>query len=142
MSLTTDADALRLLHTMIRVKDLDTSLDFYCNKLGMVVRRRADYEDGRFSLIYLGYEDEATGTVLELTWNWDQEEDYSHGSGYGHIAIGAEDIHSLCARLEGDGVSVPRKPGPMGTSGIDIAFIEDPDGYKIELIQYPFPPAA
>ena len=138
------SDDLRLLHTMIRVKDVDASLSFYCDQLGMVVRRRADYEEGRFSLIYLGYEDETEGAVLELTHNWDQGDDYSHGSGYGHIAIGADDIHGLCAKLQGAGVNVTRAPGPManpdGQTSIEIAFIEDPDGYKIELIQYPFPP--
>jgi len=139
-------DNLRLLHTMVRVRDVDASLDFYCNLLNMKVRRRADYEDGRFSLIYLGYNDETEGAVLELTDNWDDTEPYSHGSGYGHIAIGSDDIYALCKKLEDAGVNVTRAPGPMknpdGVTEIEIAFIEDPDGYKIELIQYPFPPAA
>ena len=139
------SDNLRLLHTMIRVRDVDASLDFYTNQLGMVVRRRADYEEGRFSLIYLGYNDETEGSVLELTDNWDDNEAYSHGSGYGHIAIGSDDIYALCAKLEAAGTNVTRAPGPMknpdGVTEIVIAFIEDPDGYKIELIQYPFPPA-
>jgi lactoylglutathione lyase len=139
------SDNLRLLHTMIRVKDVDASLSFYCELLGMVVRRRADYEEGRFSLVYLGYNDETEGAVLELTDNWDDKDAYSHGSGYGHIAIGSDDIYALCTKLEGAGVNVTRAPGPMknpdGVTEIVIAFIEDPDGYKIELIQYPFPPA-
>lgn len=139
--MTQTANNLQMLHTMIRVQDADRSLAFYCDGLGMTLRRRADYEDGRFSLIYLGYGD-GTDVELELTHNWDQEDDYSHGSGYGHIAVGAKDIYALCSELEAKGVSVIRKPGPMGDSGIDIAFIEDPDGYKVELIQYPFPPPA
>ncbi len=133
------SDNLRLLHTMIRVLDVDASLDFYTNQLGMVVRRRADYEDGRFSLIYLGYNDETEGAVLELTDNWDDTDAYSHGSGYGHIAIGSDDIYALCAKLEAAGTNVTRAPGPMknpdGVTEIVIAFIEDPDGYKIELIE-------
>lgn len=140
------SDNLRLLHTMIRVRDVDASLDFYTNQLGMVVRRRADYEEGRFSLIYLGYNDETEGAVLELTDNWDDTGAYSHGSGYGHIAIGSDDIYALCTRLEAAGTNVTRAPGPMknpdGVTEIEIAFIEDPDGYKIELIQYPFPPGS
>ena len=140
------SDNLRLLHTMVRVRDVDASLDFYTNLLGMKVRRRADYEDGRFSLIYLGYNDETEGAVLELTDNWDDHDPYSHGSGYGHIAIGADDIFALCEKLEAAGVNVTRAPGPLanpdGETHINIAFIEDPDGYKIELIQYPFPPPA
>ena len=139
MSSAQATDNLQLLHTMIRIRDLDRSLDFYCDKLGMTMRRKVDYEDARFSLVYLGYGD-GDDVELELTHNWDQGEDYSHGSGYGHIAVGAKDIYGFCVRLASEGVSVTRAPGPMGTSGIDIAFIEDPDGYKIEVIQYPFPP--
>ena len=125
----------RLLHTMIRVKDLDRSLDFYTRLLGMTLLRRTDYPGGRFTLAFVGYGDEAATAVIELTHNWDQAEPYSIGSGFGHIAIAVPDIHGACAALAAEGVPVPRPPGPMKHGGTVIAFVEDPDGYRIELIE-------
>lgn len=125
----------RLLHTMIRVRDLDRSIDFYTRLLGMQVLRRKDYPGGKFTLAFVGYGDEADNAVVELTYNWDQKEPYELGTGFGHLAIGVPDIHAACERLEQEGVSIPRPPGPMKHGGSVIAFIEDPDGYKIELIE-------
>jgi len=125
----------RFLHTMIRVRDLEKSLDFYMRHLGMKLLRRKDYPGGEFTLAFVGYGDEADHTVIELTHNWGQEEDYSHGTGFGHLAIGVPDIYGTCERLEKEGVKIPRPPGPMKHGDTVIAFIEDPDGYKIELIQ-------
>ena len=127
--------AFQFLHTMIRVKDLEKSLDFYTRHLGMKVLRQQDYPSGEFTLAFVGYGDEKDHTVIELTHNWGQEEDYSHGSGFGHLAIGVPDIYGTCERLEKEGVKIPRPPGPMKHGSTVIAFIEDPDGYKIELIQ-------
>ena len=132
---TDDAQNFRLLHAMIRVRDLDKSIDFYCNKLGMKILRKKDFPGGKFTLAFVGYGSEETDAVVELTHNWGQEEPYSHGSGFGHIAVGCKDIYSLCDRLQKEGVSIPRPPGEMMNSGTHIAFVEDPDGYKIELIQ-------
>ena len=125
----------RLLHTMIRVVDLEKSIDFYTRLLGMTLLRRADYPGGRFTLAFVGYGDEASTAVIELTHNWDQTEPYALGTGFGHIAIGVPDIHAACARLAGEGVAIPRPPGPMKHGGTVIAFAEDPDGYRIELIE-------
>jgi len=125
----------RLLHTMIRVKDLDRSIDFYTRHLGMKVLRQKDYEGGRFTNTFVGYGDEDAHTVIEMTHNWDQAEPYSHGSGFGHLAVGVPDIYETCRQLEAEGVKIPRPPGPMKHGTTEIAFIEDPDGYKLELIQ-------
>ena len=125
----------RLLHTMIRVFDLDRSIDFYTRLLGMRLLRRADFEGGRFTLTFVGYGDEADTAVIELTHNWDQAEPYTIGSGFGHLAIGVPDIHATCERLAAAGVPIPRPPGPMKHGGTVIAFAEDPDGYRIELIE-------
>ena len=125
----------RLLHTMIRVFDLDQSIEFYTRHLGMKVLSRTDYPDGRFTLAFIGYGDKATNTVLELTHNWDQELPYDLGSAFGHIAIAVPDIYAACEAMEQEGVKIPRKPGPMKHGTTVIAFIEDPDGYKIELIE-------
>lgn len=125
----------RILHTMLRVRDLDTSIDFYTRLLGMNLLRRTDYPAGRFTLAFVGYGDEAKDSVLELTHNWDQDEAYELGSGYGHIAIAVPDLYGACARLEEEGVPVPRPPGPMMGGTITLAFIEDPDGYRIELLE-------
>jgi lactoylglutathione lyase len=130
-----------LLHTMLRVRDLDRSLGFYCGLLGMRELRRMEFPAQRFSLVYIGYEDDRQAAALELTWNWDQAEPYTHGSGYGHLGIGVADLAGTCARLEAAGTPIPRPPGEMLRSGIHIAFVEDPDGYGIELIEAPFPPA-
>jgi lactoylglutathione lyase len=125
----------RLLHTMIRVRDLDHSVRFYTDLLGMRLLRRQDYPEGRFTLAYVGYGDEADTAVLELTHNWDQEGPYDLGSGYGHVAIGVPDIYRACDELKAKGVKIARPPGPMKHGALVIAFIEDPDGYKIELIE-------
>lgn len=126
--------SFRLLHTMIRVRDLDASIDFYTRLLGMKLLRRKDYEGGRFTLAFVGYGDESETAVLELTHNWDQAEPYDLGDGFGHVAIGVQDIYGLCDRLKAEGVKVTREPGPMKHGTTVIAFLEDPDGYKVELI--------
>jgi lactoylglutathione lyase len=128
-------DRYRMLHTMLRVMDLDASLAFYTGQLSMKLLRRTDYEDGRFTLAFVGYGDEAASTVLELTHNWDQKDKYALGGAYGHIAIGVPDIYATCDRLAKAGVKIPRAPGPMKHGGTVIAFVEDPDGYRIELIE-------
>lgn len=128
-------DAYRLLHTMIRVKDQDKSIDFYTRLLGMNVLRQKNFEGGRFTNTFIGYGDGNAETVVELTYNWDQDEPYSHGSGFGHLAIGVPDIYATCEALAAEGVNIPRPPGPMKHGTTVIAFIEDPDGYKIELIE-------
>jgi len=125
----------RILHTMLRVKDLDKSVDFYTRLLGMKELRRNEFPGGKFTLVFLGYGDEDTDAVLELTHNWDQDEPYDLGTGYGHIALAAPDIYETCKALEADGCKIPRPPGPMQHGTRVIAFVEDPDGYKIELVQ-------
>ncbi len=130
-----DSKRFRILHTMIRVRDLDKSLDFYTRLLGMTQLRRKDFPGGKFTLAFVGYGGEADHTVIELTHNWDQEEPYDLGTGFGHVAIGVPDIYATCERLEAEGVAIPRPPGPMKHGTTVIAFIEDPDGYKIELIE-------
>ena len=125
----------RMLHTMLRVGNLDTSLKFYRDKLGMKVLRQQEYPDGRFTLAFVGYGDEDLHTVLELTYNWDQDK-YDIGTAYGHVAIGVSDIYRTCDELKADGVKVIRPPGPMKHGTTVIAFIEDPDGYKVELIEW------
>ena len=125
----------RLLHTMIRVFDLEKSLDFYTRLLGMKLLRRKDFPTGEFTLAFVGYGDEENSTVIELTHNWPQKEPYQLGSAFGHLAIAVPDVYAACERLKQAGVKIPRPPGPMKHGGSVIAFIEDPDGYKIELIQ-------
>lgn len=129
------SQGFRLLHTMIRVLDVDASIDFYTRHLGMKVLRRTDYPEGKFTNVFVGYGDEHTDTVLELTHNWDQDVPYNHGSAFGHLAVGVPDIYAVCETMEKEGVKIPRKPGPMKHGTTVIAFIEDPDGYKIELIE-------
>ncbi|MBN2751237.1 MAG: lactoylglutathione lyase [Rhodospirillaceae bacterium] len=124
----------RLLHTMIRVLDLDASIAFYTTHLGMRVLRRNDYESGRFSLVFVGYGDESEDAVLELTHNWDQTEPYETGTGFGHFAIGVPDVYAACDAMRAAGVKITREPGPMQGSATVLAFVEDPDGYKIELL--------
>ena len=130
-----DADKSRLLHTMIRVRDLDASLNFYTNQLGMNLLRKRDYPSGKFTLAFVGYGDEANSTVIELTHNWEQAESYNLGSAFGHLAIAVPDVYKACERLAAAGVKIPRPAGPMAHGGSVIAFIEDPDGYRIELIE-------
>ncbi|OAN43962.1 lactoylglutathione lyase [Paramagnetospirillum marisnigri] len=124
----------RFLHTMIRVGDLDRSLAFYTGPLGMTLLRRQDYPEGRFTLAFVGYGAERDQTVIELTHNWDTAA-YDIGTGFGHLALGVPDIHGACDRLVAAGAKLVRPPGPMKHGSTVIAFIEDPDGYKIELIQ-------
>jgi lactoylglutathione lyase len=125
---------MKMLHTMIRVGNLERSLAFYTELLGMQLLRKKDYPGGRFTLAFVGYGDESDHTVVELTHNWDTER-YDVGDGFGHLALGVEDIHQTCERLRGEGAKITREPGPMKHGTTEIAFIEDPDGYKIELIQ-------
>lgn len=124
---------MRLLHTMIRVGDLDRSLAFYCDVLGMQLLRRQDYPAGRFTLAFVGYGEEAHHTVLELTHNWDTAV-YTLGNAFGHIAIGVDDAYAACDRIRQQGGNVVREAGPMQHGSTVIAFVEDPDGYRIELI--------
>lgn len=125
---------MRILHTMLRVGDLEKSLDFYTQVLGMRLLRRKDYPDGKFTLAFVGYQDEADGAVIELTHNWDTSS-YDLGTGYGHIALEVEDAYKACEEIKARGGKVTREAGPMKHGQTVIAFVEDPDGYKIELIQ-------
>ena len=125
---------MRLLHTMIRVNDLDETLKFYCGALEMKLLSRKDYPDGKFTLAFVGYADEKNNTVVELTHNWDTKS-YEMGTAFGHLAVGVSDIYKTCDELKHKGVKVTREPGPMKFGGAVIAFIEDPNGYKIELIE-------
>ncbi|BBN89845.1 MULTISPECIES: lactoylglutathione lyase [Azospira] len=125
---------MRLLHTMLRVGDLDRSLAFYTEVLGMQQLRRQDYPDGRFTLAFVGYGPESEGAVIELTHNWDTPA-YELGNGFGHIALEVDDAYAACAAIKARGGKVVREAGPMKHGTTVIAFVEDPDGYKIELIQ-------
>ena len=125
---------MRMLHTMLRVGNLDRSIDFYTNILGMQVLRKHDYPDGKFSLAFIGYGDEQHHTVIELTYNWGVES-YEMGTAYGHIAIEVDDAYSACEKVKQAGGKVIREAGPMMHGTTVIAFIQDPDGYKIEFIQ-------
>ena len=125
---------MRILHTMIRVNDLPASLAFYTGVLGMTLLRKTDYESGRFTLAFVGYGDESSTAVLELTHNWDTKS-YVLGDAFGHVAIGVEDIYATCERIRKAGGKLVREPGPMKHGTTSIAFIEDPNGYKIELIE-------
>lgn len=125
---------MRILHTMLRVGDLDRSLAFYCDVLGMKLLRRQDYPDGKFTLAFVGYQDEQDGAVIELTHNWGVER-YDLGSGYGHIALEVDDAYKTCELVKQRGGKVTREAGPMKHGTTVIAFVEDPDGYKIEFIQ-------
>ena len=129
------ADKARMLHTMIRVRDLDASLNFYTKLLGMKLLRKRDYPTGKFTLAFVGYGDENSNAVIELTHNWDQKEPYALGTAFGHLAIAVPDVYKACEKLAAAGVKVPRPAGPMAHGGSVIAFIEDPDGYRIELIE-------
>ncbi len=125
---------MRMLHTMLRVNNLDESLKFYCDKLGMKLLRKQDFPGGEFTLAFVGYGSEDDNTVIELTWNWGTSK-YDLGNAYGHVALGVEDIYNACDELKKKGVPVVREPGPMKHGTTSIAFIEDPTGYKIELIE-------
>ncbi|HEY7802894.1 MAG TPA: lactoylglutathione lyase [Orrella sp.] len=125
---------MRFLHTMLRVGNLERSLDFYTNVLGMRLLRQKDYPSGRFTLAFVGYEDEDKGTVLELTHNWDTDA-YDIGDAYGHIALQVSDAAATCDMVRAKGGKVTREAGPMKHGTTVIAFVEDPDGYKIEFIE-------
>lgn len=125
---------MRFLHTMLRVGDLDRSINFYCDVLGMQLLRRKDYPSGEFTLAFVGYGEESEHTVLELTYNWGTSS-YDLGNAYGHIALGVSDIYSACDKIRALGGTISREPGPMKHGKTVIAFVEDPDGYKVELIQ-------
>ncbi len=125
---------MRLLHTMIRVNNLDESIKFYCDALGMKLLRRHDFPGGEFTLAFVGYGSEADNTVIELTYNWGKSS-YNLGDAFGHLAVAVDDIYKACADLKAHGVKVVREPGPMKHGSTPIAFIEDPSGYKIELIE-------
>jgi len=124
---------MRLLHTMLRVGDLDASVNFYTQVLGMQLLRRKDYPDGRFTLAFVGYGEESDNTVIELTYNWDIDH-YDTGTGYGHIAIEVDDVYAAVNELRNRGGKVIREAGPMNAGSTILAFIEDPDGYQIELL--------
>lgn len=124
---------MRMLHTMIRVGNLERSLKFYTEVMGMKLLRKRDFPEGEFSLAFVGYGEETDSTVLELTHNWDTDI-YEHGSAYGHIAISVEDVYAACERIRVAGGKVVREAGPMKGTTTVLAFIEDPDGYKIELL--------
>jgi lactoylglutathione lyase len=129
-----ETDAMRMLHTMLRVNNMDESLKLYCEKLGMKLLRKQDFPGGEFTLAFVGYGGEDDNTVIELTWNWGTSK-YDLGNAYGHVALGVEDIYKACDDLKKNGVPIVREPGPMKHGTTSIAFIEDPNGYKIELIE-------
>ena len=124
---------MRILHTMLRTGDLDRSIQFYTEILGMKLLRRQDYPAGEFTLAFLGYGDESNHTVIELTYNWGVDR-YEIGTGYGHIAIEVDDVYQAVAEVKTRGGKILREAGPMNAGTTVIAFIEDPDGYPIELI--------
>lgn len=125
---------MRILHTMLRVNDLGASKRFYTEALGMKVLRESEYPDGKFTLCFVGYGSEDDGAVIELTYNWDRSS-YTLGDAFGHVAIGTSDIRGACDRVRAAGGKVTREPGPMKHGKTVIAFVEDPNGYKIELIE-------
>ena len=125
---------MRMLHTMIRVGNLERSIEFYTEVLGMKLLRQKEYPDGRFTLAFVGYGEESENSVIELTHNWDTDS-YELGDGYGHVALGVNDIYAVCDEIKKRGGNISREPGPMKHGTTVIAFVEDPDGYKIELIQ-------
>ncbi|HUP95005.1 MAG TPA: lactoylglutathione lyase [Burkholderiales bacterium] len=125
---------MRILHTMIRVVDLHRSIDFYTQVLGMRLLRKTDYPDGRFTNVFVGYEDESSAAVLELTHNWDTKS-YDLGNAFGHVAVEVDDAYQACDEVRQRGGKVTREAGPMKHGTSVIAFVEDPDGYKIEFVQ-------
>lgn len=125
---------MRMLHTMLRVGDLQRSIDFYTQVMGMKLLRKSDNEAYRYTLAFVGYAEEDQQAVLELTYNWDTHE-YDHGNAFGHVAFAVEDIYTLCDQIEAKGGDVYRKPGPVKGGKTVIAFVRDPDGYALELIE-------
>ncbi len=124
---------MRILHTMLRVSNLEHSLQFYTNILGMRLLRKKEFPDGKFTLAFVGYGDESNSSVLELTHNWETQQ-YDLGTGYGHIAIEVDDVYQACEKIRSQGGKITREPGPMKHGSTVLAFAEDPDGYKIELL--------
>jgi lactoylglutathione lyase len=124
---------MRLLHTMIRVGNLEKSINFYTEILGMKLLRQKDYPDGKFSLAFVGYGNEQDNSVIELTYNWDTDS-YDLGSGFGHLAIEVDDVYAAAEKIRDQGGKIIREPGPMNAGTTIIAFVEDPDGYQIELL--------
>ena len=125
---------MRILHTMLRVTDLEKSIDFYTKLFGMKLLRRHEFPEGKFTLAFIGYGDESENTVIELTHNWDTDS-YDMGNAYGHIAIGVDDAYKACDEISAKGGDVVSPAGPMKHSSTVIAFVKDPDGYMIELIE-------
>jgi len=125
---------MRILHTMLRVGDLERSKKFYTEVMGMKLLREKEYPSGKFTLAFVGYGGEDSTAVIELTHNWDTSK-YELGSGYGHIAIGVADVYAACDRIRERGGKITRQPGPMAGGTSVLAFVEDPDGYKIELLE-------
>lgn len=125
---------MRLLHTMLRVLDLEQSIDFYTKILGMTLLHRKDYPEGEFTLAFLGYEPEESNSVIELTHNRGRTEPYDLGNAYGHIAIETDDLYAACEGIRNNGGQIVREPGPMKGGSTHIAFCKDPDGYMIELL--------
>ena len=124
---------MRLLHTMIRVGDLERSIRFYTEILGMRLLRRSENPQYEYTLAFVGYGDESDGTVIELTYNWGKES-YEHGDAFGHIAVGVENVYEACEAIRRSGGNITREPGPVKGGTTEIAFVRDPDGYAIELI--------
>ncbi len=124
---------MRILHTMLRVGNLQKSIDFYTQALGMTLLRQQDYPEGKFTLAFIGYGDEASNTAIELTYNYGVDH-YDLGKGYGHIALGCDDVYATCDKIRAAGGKIVREPGPMMHGTTILAFVEDPDGYKIELL--------
>ncbi|MDO8341717.1 MAG: lactoylglutathione lyase [Cellvibrio sp.] len=124
---------MRILHTMLRVGNLQKSIDFYTQVLDMKLLRQQDYPEGKFTLAFIGYGDEATNTVIELTYNYGVDH-YDLGKGYGHIALGCDDVYATCDKIRAAGGKIVREPGPMMHGTTILAFVEDPDGYKVELL--------
>lgn len=125
---------MKFLHTMIRVKNLEQSIEFYTKVLGMSILDRTDNPEYRYTLVFVGYEGQPGGTTIELTYNWDTDQ-YDMGNAFGHLALGVEDIYAACDKIKTLGGNVTREPGPVKGGTTNIAFISDPDGYQIELIQ-------
>ncbi len=126
---------MRILHTMLRVTNLEKSIQFYTEVLGMKLLRRKDYPEGRFTLAFVGFQDEQEAAALELTYNWDTHE-YQMGNAFGHVAIAVDDVYAACERIGAAGGVISREPGPMKHGTSILAFIKDPDGYAIELLEH------
>ena len=125
----------RFLHTMVRVKDLDKSVDFYTRLMGMHELRRMEVPAGKYTNVFVGYAPDSEAAVVELTYNWEQKTPYEVGSGFGHLAVGVPDVAATCEHIREGGGRVVREAGPLKHGTTIIAFVEDPDGYKIELVQ-------